>query len=917
VHWGADESWGRQITAAREREGLTQRELAARTGLSVRTIRDIERGRVSRPRPGSRRQLMDALHLRPMETEPAGAGHADVAPVRVAIPGTGPVDDGGRRRTPPIARPRWVIGALGPIALTGAGPTMGIRSPATRIVTAVLALRLGHAIPVRDLVDLLWTDPPQTCRDLVQGHVAAVRRLLRAAGADPAGLRRVGDGYLLEPEPWISDIAAFEALSARARTAARDGRIVDAVDGYRSALACWRGPAAADCPPPVRLHPDVVAADLRRTEAATDLADVSLAAGRCGDVVSALRAVHAQDPLNEALAARLIRVLSGAGEQGTALALFDSVRRRLDDELGVRPGPELAAAHLAVLRADPPSVGTRDPAGRTAAIPTSSAAHVVHLAAPSRPAQLPGGTPHFAGRRDAIHVLDRIAALQPDQDLLDGPPARTSPALAVITGQPGVGKTALALHWAHRAAARYPDGQLYANLRGFHPDGVALHPAAALGAFVSALGTAPGALPADTDVLAAHFRGLVAGRRILIVLDNARDAEQVRPLLPGSPSCLVLITSRNRLLGLVADGAEPVPIGPLSDEESRELLALRLGRSRMERERQPIRELVSMAAGLPLALGIVAANAAARPARPMAAMVPQVRADATGGLAALADGDPGTDPRAVFSWSYRALSAGAAALFRQLSLHPGPELNLAAATSLAGRSAARALDELCHAHLLLEPSPGRLALHDLLHAYARRMAQQEDPAVERLAATRRLLEHYLHTTRKARQLVDPHRRLGDVAAPERGVVPEALPDRAAALAWLDRERPVLLAAVRLADRTPGMGRHTRLLAEAMAYDVDHRGCWHDLRASGTAAVGAAAPAGERGPEAGRAVRPTRPVQRRNGRRGPVPATDPRRRGPPVPGHLTATGTKRSIRQRPITPGSTRREQAHHATRPIR
>jgi tetratricopeptide (TPR) repeat protein len=414
--------------------------------------------------------------------------------------------------------------------------------------------------------------------------------------------------------------------------------------------------------------------------------------------------------------------------------------------------------------------------------------------------------------------------------------------ISALAGTAGVGKTALAVHWAHRARDQFPDGQLYVNLRGFDPGGQAMAPAEALRGFLNALEVSPQRIPVGLDAQAALYRSLLAGRRMLVVLDNARDPGQVRPLLPGEPGCLVLVTSRNRLTGLVAvEGAHPLTLDLLGVEEARELLAARLGADRVAAEAQAVEDVIASCARLPLALAIVAARAATHPKFGLAALAGELR-QARGGLAALAGGDdPHSDLRAVFSWSYHTVGAEAARLFRLLGVHPGPEISPPAAASLTGRPVEQTralLAELARANLVTEHTPGRYSFHDLLRAYATEQAHMHDSDDERRAATRRLLDHYLHTAHTAARLLNPPRDPITPTPPEHGVTPEHPADHQQALAWFAAEHPVLLAAVDHAAAT-GFDTHTWQLAWTLVEFLERRGHWHDWAATQQAAVAAA------------------------------------------------------------------------------
>jgi tetratricopeptide (TPR) repeat protein len=410
-----------------------------------------------------------------------------------------------------------------------------------------------------------------------------------------------------------------------------------------------------------------------------------------------------------------------------------------------------------------------------------------------------------------------------------------------VSGTAGVGKTALAVHWAQRVAGRFPDGQLYVNLRGYDPSGSVLDPTEALRGFLDALGVPPDRIPAGQDARASRYRSLLAGRRILLVLDNARDADQVRPLLPGAPGCLAVVTSRRSLTGLVAaEGARPLVLDLLTTAEARDLLAHRIGATRAAAEPAAVAQLLGRCAGLPLALAIVAARTATQPRVPLATLAAEL-ANTSGRLDAFAGDDAATDIRTVFFWSYRTLGPAAARLFRLLGLHPGPDLATPAAASLAGVPPGEAqalLAELVHAHLVTEHRPGRYSLHDLLRVYAGELVVAEEPADERHAATHRLLDHYLHTALAAAGLHQPNREPIALALREPVVPVEDFAAAEQALAWLAAERPVLLATIRLA-ADAGFDTHAWQLAWTLSAFLNLQGHWHDWLASHHGALAAA------------------------------------------------------------------------------
>ncbi len=396
------------------------------------------------------------------------------------------------------------------------------------------------------------------------------------------------------------------------------------------------------------------------------------------------------------------------------------------------------------------------------------------------------------------------------------------------------------MHWAHQVASQFPDGQLYVNLRGNGPSGAPVTPAEAIREFLDALAVPAERIPAGTDAQAGLYRSLLAGRKMLILLDNARDATQVRPLLPGTAGCLVLVTSRSRLTGLAAlDAAKPLTVNLLSEHEARDLLSRRLGSQRVSAEPEAVAELITLSARLPLALNIAAARAA-EPGHPLAALVADLR-DERGRLDILETGEPGSSLRALFSWSYQNLSQPGAWMFRLLSLNPGPDITAAAAASLAAHTPARAraqISELADANLISEYGPGRYAFHDLLRAYAADLASRTDSEETRRQAVHRVLDHYLHTACAGSRLLNPVRPHLPVEPPRPGVTPETLNSVSEALAWFAAERQVLLAAIALADQA-GFGSYAWQLPWAMWLLFDRAGDWHDQVAIQRTAVAAA------------------------------------------------------------------------------
>jgi DNA-binding SARP family transcriptional activator len=717
---------------------------------------------------------------------------------------------------------------LGPVELRTAGRAWELGPPKQRAVLAALLVDHDRTVSVDALVDRVWDDAaPATARTALQGYVMRLRRLFDAVGEATGHRLRLqhgSGGYRVEVAADRVDLHRFRRLVREARNP--DLSPADRAAALRAALALWRGDPLADV---TGLWADTVRGELaqERLDAAIAWARAELAEGNQNRVIPQLRRLAAVYPLAEPLAAALIRALLADGRRAEALDLHAAIRRRLADELGADPGAELQS----VLK---DALGTED-AGEP---PDAEAA----VAVPRRaavPAQLPLDVYGFVGRDAELARLDRALATAADQP--------TAVVICALSGTAGVGKTSLAIHWAHRVRDRFPDGQLHVNLRGFDPTGPAMAPAEAVRCFLVALGVAPERIPVDLPDQVSAYRSLVADRRLLVVLDNARDAAQVRPLLPGAPGCLVIVTSRDPLPGLVAaEGAHAVPLDLLSPADACQLLARRLGPDRVGAEPELVREVVRWCAGLPLALSIAAARGAYLPGAGLATLAAELR-DARGLPSAYAEGDPSLDARAVFSSSYRALSGTPARLFRVLGLHPGPDAGVLAAAALAGvpgDEAAAALGELVRAHLVTEPVPGRYTMHDLLRGYAAELAQRLDAEADRRAAIRRMLNHYLHTAHAGALRLHPHRDPLRLPPPAAGLPVAPLADLRQAIGWFAVEHRVLIGAIDQA-ASAGFGGHAWRLAWTMANYLERQGHWHDWAHASRVALGAARRLGDR------------------------------------------------------------------------
>jgi DNA-binding SARP family transcriptional activator len=654
---------------------------------------------------------------------------------------------------------------LGPVDVLAGGierPVSGLRRKA---VLATLALRAGEIVSADRLSDIVWgKDSPSIAPNTLQSHVSYLRTVLGSKIA----IRSAPPGYVLDLAGDGTDVRLAERLL---RDAAALPDPVRAVGLLREALALWRGKPLADVPGISWLEDQTSRLDLLRTDIRLALTEARLATGEHALLVPDLTQLVAEQPLDERVHAQLMLALYRSGRQADALAAFHQLRATLDEQLGIDPSQRLRDLELAILRQDVALDLNIRTAATVAVPPAGAAGQAGQEPAEPVPAQLPPAVHVFAGRGAELASLDSLLANTglagtglPGAGLAgtgladaglprtgdDGQQATScTVVISAIAGTAGVGKTALALHWAHRVREHFPDGQLYVNLRAFDPGRPPLDPEQALDVFFDALSVPQRRIPAGIAPKAGLFRSLLNGKRMLVFLDNALDSEQVRPLLPGSPGCLALVTSRNQLTGLIAaEGAHPMELDLLTAAEARDLLARRLGPHRVGAEPDAVEELIAACARLPLALTLVAARAAARPNFALCDIADELYQSASP-LDEFDGGERTADIRAVFACSYRALSPGAARMFRLLGLHPGPDsISAAAAASLAGLPSELArslLSELTRAHLLSERAPAWYAMHDLLSGYAAEQADIRDTALAREAALRRLFDHFLHT----------------------------------------------------------------------------------------------------------------------------------------------------------------------------
>jgi DNA-binding SARP family transcriptional activator/tetratricopeptide (TPR) repeat protein/DNA-binding XRE family transcriptional regulator len=782
------------LRESRIRAGLTQHELAGRASVSVRTVRALENGAVTRPQAASLRRLAAVLDVDPASLLP------------------GPVADAGPGDS--LLR----VDVLGPLAVRRGPAVITVASPMLRKLLCLLAIQPGREVGFEEIIDTLWEgQSPRTCRQLVHTYVGGLRKLLDDGARDSA-VPRTAQGYRLVMEAGQSDAAEFSELVTRAGRAAADGAALPAWQLYAEAVNCWRGPLLAGAGAWPQVHPAAIALTGRRTAAVLAWAELGLSLGKYSPLVPALRTLAVEQTLHEGLAARLMLALAGAGQQAEALAVYQDLRDRLSGELGVDPGPEITSAHLRVLRGQLPGAGLAAAAGPRVCEP---------------PAQLPMECVGFTGRAGELRTLDRI---------LGAEGAAKSAPVAVVTGMGGVGKTALAVRWAWRQRGRYPDGQLYADLRGHAVTGPA-RPLDVLTGFLAALGEPAERIPVDEGQAAALLRTRLEGRRILLLLDNALDAQQVRPLLPAAPGSAVIVTARDRMTGLIArDGAGAVVVRPLPEAEAAALLVASMGERGGGEPPAVVAELAGLCAHLPLALRIAAANLAARPSYRLADYVATLASgDRLTGLAVPEDEQAAV--RLAFELSCDTLKPELRRLFRLAGLVPGPDFTAPAVAALAGIATSQAeslLDRLAARNLIDEHAHGRYRLHDLLRLYAAELAAAEESAAGRDSAIDRLAAYAMAAVRSASEMLYPHLlHLPDNGGPDNGGPDNGGPDNgegeradggaefargapeftddAGALAWLNAERANLVALVALLAQQGGAETALRLSNRLAGY----------------------------------------------------------------------------------------------------
>jgi DNA-binding SARP family transcriptional activator/tetratricopeptide (TPR) repeat protein len=639
-----------------------------------------------------------------------------------------------------------------------------------RAVLAVLVFGGSRPVPRDQIVAELWGEAaPRTAANAVQTHIKGLRQALepgRLARRPSLVIPSVGDGYTLRLPDSAVDVWRFRQAVVAARQARHDGDHDRVWAVTARALALW-APPAADLAA-LAAHPDVEILTKKRWTVLDWHVDAALRLGRAGQVVDLAEAAARQRPLDELAQARVMRVYQAVGRRGDGFRWYGQVRRRLADELGVDPGQQLQAAHRALLADE---AAEDQPAGTALLV---------------APAQLPATPGHFTGRTNELAALDRLAAAD-----------RAGPAIAVVTGAGGMGKTALAVHWAHQVADRFPDGQLYLDLRG-DDVGAELTASGALAQALRGFGVPVDRIPGNQTEQVNLYRSLLHRKRVLVVVDNASSSMQVLPLVPASPTCLLLVTSRNQLAGLaVRHAVDTIDLGVLPPPDALALLRSGIGARRVDAEPAAAAELIGQCAGLPLAIRLAAARLGTRRQQHIGDLVSELAGE-PGRLAAFEIEDCPDGLYALFDSAYQTLSAAAATMFRQLGSYPVRTFTTHLAATVAGsalRVGDRAVRELAAAHLITPCGPRRYTLHDLTRRYAVERAARDEPPERRASALDRLLEWYLAVTEPVNKVTSPHR---GVVLSRAGHPPAELPfppGDLPAIAFLDQERDNLIAVV--------------------------------------------------------------------------------------------------------------------------
>ncbi|HTZ91694.1 MAG TPA: BTAD domain-containing putative transcriptional regulator [Streptosporangiaceae bacterium] len=735
------------------------------------------------------------------------------------------------------------FGLLGPLSMSVGDRVLPTLPAKERVVLAALLLKPGRTVPLEELIEAAWgLEAPRSALGTLRDYVKELRKRIALAGEQR--ITTVPGGYLIRVGPGELDIASFQESHMRATEAAVQGAWEQAAEHCRAAELLWRGEPLADIPSELLTAREVPRLAEMRLQSLEIRLDVDLHLGRHAAVIADLRRLTTVHPFRERLHALLMLALYRDGQQAAAQVAFREVRELLVDELGTEPGPELRHLHQQILIADPhldlaPRV--RDsPVSR----PVRSPAVAVGSPETPVPRELPAATTSFTGRDPELTALDAFLASQPASPV-------PTVLITAIDGTAGVGKTALAVQWAHRNTDLYPDGQLYVNLRGYD-SAQPLSATDALAGFLRALGVAGQEIPPGEAERAALFRSRLAGRRMLVVLDNASDVEQVRPLLPGTPGCVAIVTSRDALAGLVArDGAKRLDLDLLALSDAVLLLRALIG-SRVDAEPEAAVALAAHCCRLPLALRVAAELAATRPSDPLADLAAEL-ADRQQRLDLLgASGDPRTSVRAVFSWSLRHLDPDTASAFRLVGLSPGLDFDAYAAAALTGTSLKTArllLDQLTRANLIQRATTGRYAMHDLLRDYARELAAVDETSDAQREALTRLFNYYLHATATAMDALYPAEQHQRPDTPALAALAPRLTEPDRSRAWLAAELACLVAVAGHA-ASHGWPTHAVQLSSLLFRYLDADGRLSEAVAIHDHARGAARQIGDVSAEAG-------------------------------------------------------------------
>nr|WP_276307337.1 AfsR/SARP family transcriptional regulator [Amycolatopsis antarctica] len=665
----------------------------------------------------------------------------------------------------------WVE-LLGEVRAWSDGRGVSLGPPKQRALFAMLALRNGRIVTNSEIVDALWGDaPPTSAQGIIHTYVSGLRRALEEVGATGLLVRTRG-AYVLQATDEQTDVAVMEAGVAEARRMA-PGAPEQAAKMLQECLRRWQGVTLSGASGPLA-EAERGRLELLRLRLVEEHAGLLLGSGNHREAIDELDTAVRSEPLRESLRGQLMLALYRSGRQAEALAVFEDGRRVLLEELGIAPGAELVALHDGILSSDP---GLLNPASKAGAAPRQTVA----------PAQLPHTVPDFVGRADELAVLDQWHS----------PSARGASALVVsaIDGAGGIGKTTLAVHFAREVMADHPDGQLFVNLRGFDPSRPPLTTPEALTQLLRGLGVTT--QPDTVDAQVALYRSLLADRNVLIMLDNAVSADQVRDLLPGTSNSLVLVTSRSRLGGLVVrDGARRLTLGLLSPAESFALLRQLVGDRRIDDAPAATATLAQLCGYLPLALRIIGVLVSMRPASALDELAAELAATQNRLDSLSVDDDEMSSVRGVLSWSYQSLKPQLASTFRLLGLHPGPEFGVEAAAVLAGIPVAEAvtvLRGLSGQHLLEQPGEDRYRFHDLVRLYSRELAEQHDSPEVRHQASWRLMVWYLHGAVAAAGLREPGANRGAPVPLPVGMTAMTFDNAESASAWQAHEAPNILA----------------------------------------------------------------------------------------------------------------------------